>query len=283
MAAIGVIATSAPTILPNIDTRGGGLERKYRVEETLGRMAVGLVAALSLSVSACSSDDSGSGGQSASAQRITLTVGDQVKQTQSLLEASGELKDLPYDIDWASFESGPPLLEAAAAGKVDIGGTGDVPPVFAQASGAPLKIVAVQSREKPGDFLLAPSGSSVTSIADLKGKKVAFTKGSSSNGLVLALLDKAGLKPSDIQQTYLTPTEGLSAFTNGQVDAWAVWNPFAQVAISQHGAKVVSDGEGLVTSRRTTSPPRRRSATWRSRRRSAISSAVSRANKWWDP
>ncbi len=212
-----------------------------------GALAVGLIAALSLSVSACSSDDSGSGTQSASAQRITLTVGDQVKQTQSLLEASGELKDLPYDIDWASFESGPPLLEAAAAGKVDIGGTGDVPPVFAQASGAPLKIVAVQAREKPGDFLLVPSGSSVKSIADLKGKKVAFTKGSSSNGLVLALLDKAGLKPSDIQQTYLTPTEGLSAFTNGQVDAWAVWNPFAQVAISQHGAKAVSDGAGLVT------------------------------------
>ena len=64
---------------------------------------------------------------------------------------------------------------------------------------------------------------------------------------MLALLDKAGLKPSDIQQTYLTPTEGLSAFTNGQVDAWAVWNPFAQVAISQHGAQAVSDGAGLVT------------------------------------
>ena len=139
-----------------------------------GALAVGLIAALSLSVSACSSDDSGSGTQSASAQRITLTVGDQVKQTQSLLEASGELKDLPYDIDWASFESGPPLLEAAAAGKVDIGGTGDVPPVFAQASGAPLKIVAVQAREKPGDFLLVPSGSSVKSIADLKGKKLSL-------------------------------------------------------------------------------------------------------------
>ena len=63
-----------------------------------GALAVGLIAALSLSVSACSFDDSGSGTQSASAQRITLTVGDQVKQTQSLLEASGELKDLPLSL-----------------------------------------------------------------------------------------------------------------------------------------------------------------------------------------
>ncbi|MGV9827632.1 ABC transporter substrate-binding protein [Gordonia sp. NPDC003429] len=210
-------------------------------------VAAGVAAILAVSLSACSSDESSSGASSSGNDRITLTVGDQVKQTESLLEASGELKDLPYDITWASFESGPPLLEAASAGKVDIGGTGDVPPVFAQASGAKLKIVAVQARSKPGDFLLVPPGSSVRSIADLKGKKVAFTKGSSSNGLVLALLDQAGLKPADIEQTFLTPTEGLSAFTNGQVDAWAVWNPFAQVAISQHGATVVSDGAGLVT------------------------------------
>ncbi len=220
---------------------GLGLTKRW------GVVAAAAVATLALSVSACSSSEPAASSSSAAAQRITLTIGDQVKQTESLLQAAGQLKDLPYDVQWAAFESGPPLLEAAAAGKVDIGGTGDVPPVFAQSSGAPLKIVAVQARRKPTDFLLVKADSPVKSIADLKGKKIAFTKGSSSNGLVLALLDHAGLKPADIQQTLLTPTEGLSAFTNSQVDAWAVWNPFAEVAISQHGARVVTDGAGLTT------------------------------------
>ncbi|MFW0792120.1 ABC transporter substrate-binding protein [Gordonia sp. CPCC 205333] len=178
---------------------------------------------------------------------VTLTVGDQVKVNESLLDASGELKDLPYKIEWAAFEAGPPLLEAAAAGKVDFGGTGDVPPVFAQASRAPLKIVGTQARTKPNDFLLVPTGSGAKSIADLKGKKIAFTQGSSSHGLVLALLKKAGLSPKDITATYLSPPEALSAFTAGQVDAWAVWNPFATVGIAQAHAKVISDGAGLTT------------------------------------
>lgn len=213
------------------------------VRSRLVTVAVSIAAVCALALSACSSDDD----TSESAGRITLTVGDQVKSTQSLLEAAGELNDLPYDINWASFESGPPLLEAAGAGKVDFGGTGDVPPVFAQAGGAALKIVAVQARSKPNDFLIVPAGSTATSIADLKGKRVAFAKGSSSHGLVLALLEKAGLAPSDIEQTYLSPTEALSAFTAGQVDAWAVWNPYATVAQAQAQGKVIADGAGLVT------------------------------------
>ena len=205
---------------------------------------VSLALAGTLAATACSSADSSS---TDSSGRITLTVGDQVKQTQSLLEASGELNNLPYDIDWASFESGPPLLEAASAGKIDIGGTGDVPPVFAQSGGAALKIVAVQHRLKPTDFLIVPKNSQVSSISDLKGKKVAFAKGSSSHGLVLALLAQAGLRPSDIEQTYLSPAEALSAFTAGQVDAWAAWNPYATIAQAQASGKVIADGHGLTT------------------------------------
>ena len=204
-----------------------------------------IITLAALALAGCSSSDDSS--EASSSGRITLTVGDQVHQTQSLLEAAGELKDLPYDINWAEFESGPPLLEAAGAGKVDIGGTGDVPPVFAQSGGAPLKIVAVQARTKPNDFLVVPKDSTANSISDLKGKKIGFAKGSSSHGLTLALLKEANLTPDDIQATYLSPTEALSAFSNGQLDAWAVWNPYATVAQEQAGGKVIADGSDLTT------------------------------------
>ncbi|WP_307851740.1 ABC transporter substrate-binding protein [Williamsia sp. CHRR-6] len=196
-------------------------------------------------VSACSSDSGSS--DNAGSGSTTLIVGDQVKQTQSLLEASGELKDLPYKITWAAFESGPPLLEAASAGKIDVGGTGDVPPVFAQAGGAKVKIVGVQQRTKANDFLLVPAGSSAKSIADLKGKRIGVAKGSSSHGLLLGLLAQAGLKPTDVKATFLQPSEALSAFTAGQLDAWAVWNPFATVARTQAKAQVIADGTEVTT------------------------------------
>ncbi|MFT4085936.1 MAG: ABC transporter substrate-binding protein [Gordonia sp. (in: high G+C Gram-positive bacteria)] len=212
---------------------------------------IGITAAVLAAVvavgTACSSNDSTAADDTAGVGDVTLTVGDQVKGTQSLLEASGELKNLPYKIKWATFEAGPPLLEAAAADKIDFGGTGDVPPVFAQSAGSPLKIVAVTSVRKAGDYLLVPEGSSIKSVAELKGKKVAFTKGSSSNGLVLAALKQAGLKPSDITETFLSPSEGLAAFTSGQVDAWAVWNPYAAVAKSKGKPRVLADGTNLTS------------------------------------
>lgn len=213
-----------------------------------GRLGVSLAAvvALAMAGTACSSSD-GQSDDGVGSGDVTLVVGDQVKSTQTLLESAGELKDLPYKITWASFEAGPPLLEAAAAGKVDVGATGDVPAVFAQSAGSPLKIVSILAGSTANDFLLVPENSPIGSVAELKGKKVAFTKGSSSNGLVLALLDQAGLKPADITETYLTPNEGLAAFNAGQVDAWAVWNPYAVIAQQQSKARVLADGEGLTT------------------------------------
>ncbi|MFT3716178.1 MAG: ABC transporter substrate-binding protein [Gordonia sp. (in: high G+C Gram-positive bacteria)] len=221
--------------------------RNSAVQRRIGRIGISLAAATAVMVAgaACSSTDD-AGGSTKLDQNTTLIVGDQVKGTQSLLEAAGELKDVPYKIEWASFEAGPPLLEAEAAGKVDIGGTGAPPAVFAQAANSPIKIVGVETYPKVNDYLLVAPDSPIKTVADLKGKKVAFTKGSSSNGLVLALLKQAGLKPSDIQETYLNPTEGLSAFQSGQVDALAVWSPYAVLA-KQKGARVVGDGTGLVT------------------------------------
>ncbi|MFT3660268.1 MAG: ABC transporter substrate-binding protein [Gordonia sp. (in: high G+C Gram-positive bacteria)] len=203
-----------------------------------------MAAAVMAAAVGCSADSSDA---DAGTGDVTLVVGDQVKSTQTLLESAGESKDLPYKVRWASFEAGPPLLEAAAAGKVDVGSTGDVPALFAQSAGSPLKIITVLAGEAANDFLLVPKDSPITSVEQLKGKKVAFTKGSSSHGLVLALLDRAGLKPSDITETFLTPNEGLAAFDSGQVDAWAVWNPYATIGTRQSKARVLADGKGLTT------------------------------------
>ncbi|MCW2776712.1 MAG: putative transporter substrate binding lipoprotein [Frankiales bacterium] len=212
--------------------------------------------------------------------RVVLKVGDQVKLNQSVLEAAGELDDLPYRLEWASFTAGPPLLEALNAHAIDLGGTGDSPAAFAQASGAKLKVVAVQ--KGPGtDKVLVTKGSGITDVAGLRGKKVAVAKGSSAHGTLVGLLEKAHLSLSDITPVYLAPPDALSAFGSGKVDAWVVWNPYAAIGLTQAGGRQVADGTGIssgqsfvLASDRTLADPGKTAAA-----RDYVS-RLARANAW---
>jgi sulfonate transport system substrate-binding protein len=179
---------------------------------------------------------------------VKLRVGDQINLAKTLIEVSGEAEDAPYDIEWSSFAAGPPMLEAISAGAIDLGFTGDAPPIFAQSAGAAIKIVAVSAGRKPGQShvsILVPKDSPIQTVADLKGKKVAFPQGSAAHWLVLAALDKASLKASDIQAVYLPAADGLAAFTGGSIDAWAVWDPYVALGERQ-GGRTITTGAGVI-------------------------------------
>jgi sulfonate transport system substrate-binding protein len=178
--------------------------------------------------------------------KVTLTVGDQKGGSQALLSAAGDLKDVPYKIDWKPFTSGPPLLDAVSSGAVDVGGVGNTPPLFAIDQKKKLKVVSAYSQGATGDAIVLPKTSTIASVKDLKGKKVAVAKGSSANYNLLAQLKDAGLSFSDITPVYLQPSEALAAFKGGSVDAWAIWDPFTSQAEIDAHAKVLADGKGLV-------------------------------------
>ena len=177
--------------------------------------------------------------------KVTLVVGDQKGGSQALLQAAGDL-DTPYKIDWKPFTSGPPMLDAISSGAVAVGGVGNTPPLFAIDQKKKLKVVSAYSQGASGDAIIIPKDSTITSVKQLKGKKVAVAKGSSANFNLLAQLKDAGLKWSDITPVNLQPTEALAAFKGGSVDAWAIWDPFTSQAQVDAGAKVLSDGKGLV-------------------------------------
>ncbi len=152
------------------------------------------------------------------------------------------------DIEWSEFVSGPPLLEALAAGAVDLGATGDAPPLFAQAAGAPLRYVAVQPLTGQSEAILVPKDSTLTGAEQLRGKLVAFTKGSSSHLLVVKALAKAGLSLADIQPIHLSPADASSAFATGSLDAWATWDPYLALAQRDQAARVLIDGSAVARS-----------------------------------
>ena len=90
-----------------------------------------------------------------------------------------------------------------------------------------------------------PENSPLKTVADLKGHKIAFQKGSSSHNLVLRALQKAGLKFTDVQPAYLTPADARAAFQQGNVDAWAIWDPYYSAALLNGGVRVLTDGSEL--------------------------------------
>ncbi len=162
---------------------------------------------------------------------LTLQVGDQKGGTESLLRAARALDDLPYQVAFSTFTSGPPQVEAATAGKIDFAITGNTPPIFGAASNARIKVVSAYDGGGIGDQILVLADSPITSIDQLRGKSIAVGKGSSAHGHVLAQLDNAGLTPEDVKLVFLQPADALGAFTQRQADAWAIWDPYtAQTA-----------------------------------------------------
>jgi sulfonate transport system substrate-binding protein len=92
-----------------------------------------------------------------------------------------------------------------------------------------------------------PATSKITSLAQLKGKKVAFNRGSNAHYLLVKALEKAGLQYSDIEPVTLAPADARAAFERGSVDAWSIWDPFLAAAEKQLGARVLADGTGIVS------------------------------------
>lgn len=158
------------------------------------------------------------------------------------------LKALGVSVEWAPFPAGPQLMEAMNAGRVDLGSVGETPPIFAQAAGAQLVYIAGRKPSKgEGSGIIVRQDSPIKRLADLKGQRVVFQKGSASHYLLLRALQEAGLKYSDIQPIGLTPAEARDAFIQKKIDAWVTWDPFYAFVQKTANARTLRNAAGIAT------------------------------------
>jgi sulfonate transport system substrate-binding protein len=180
-----------------------------------------------------------------------LRIGYQKYGTLVLLKARGSLEKrlatLHVEVRWTEFPAGPQLLEGLNVGAIDFGTVGEAPPIFAQAAGADLIYVGNEPPASAAEAILVPKDSPIKTVAELKGKKVALNKGSNVHFLLVKLLEKAGVQYKDIDAVFLTPADARAAFERGSVDAWAIWEPFLAAAQRQTGARILADGNGVVS------------------------------------
>lgn len=178
----------------------------------------------------------------------TVRIGYQKNGSLVILRRQRTLEAQGMAVQWVEFNAGPPLLEALNAGAVDFGATGDTPPIFAQAAGADLLYVGAQPIRGENHAVLVRDNSPVRTLADLRGRRVAFTRGSSAHNVVVKALAKAGLTLGDVQPVALLPADAAAAFRQGSIDAWSIWDPFLAIAQQDPATRVLAQATAVAPS-----------------------------------
>lgn len=191
------------------------------------------------------------GGPARAATR-QLRIGWQKGGVVALLKGKGLLEErlapLGVEVTWSEFTSGPPLLEALGAGALDFGHTGDVPPVFALAARQDVVFVGAHEGSPVGAAILVRRDGPIKTIADLKGRKLAFKRGSSAHNVALRILRANGLSLDDVEQVDLGPPDAGPAFANGSVDAWSIWDPYTALAQQDPNVAALATAQGVLDS-----------------------------------
>ncbi len=172
-----------------------------------------------------------------------LRIGYQKNGSLVILKRQGTLEALfaprGIAVGWAEFNAGPPILEAMNAGAIEFGMAGDTPPIFAQAAGVNFVYVGAQPTTGENEAILVREGGPVRTLADLKGRRVGYTRGSSAHNALIQALASVGLTPADIQSVPLQPPDALAAFRSGSLDAWVIWDPFLAIAEQDAATRVL--------------------------------------------
>src|ERR1700759_445695 len=173
------------------------------------------------------------------ADTVVLRVGDQKGGNRSLLEISGLANELPYKIEWSEFPAAAPILEALNAGALDVGYPGDLAFLSVYAAGAPIKAIGGTRSDPKTQAILVRNDSPIKTAADLKGKRLAGTRGGWGQFLIDATLEKTGFTAADATFAPLGPVDAKVALLAGSIDGWAFWEPYVSYAIIKDLARVV--------------------------------------------
>ncbi len=185
---------------------------------------------------------------------VRVRIGTQKFGTSALLRVSGELErrlaEQQILVDWRHFDTGPPLVEALASGDIDIGSIGEVPPIFAQANGAPLLYVACEQAAPSSIALVVRDDSPIDSMLDLRGRRVALSPRANVHLLLMRALDMHGLTMADIRPVYAPRGVPSGPAALPDADAWMMWDPYLGDLQAQGGFRILFDGTGLVANTR---------------------------------
>lgn len=201
--------------------------REITVRKNIGRIAL-LAAAAVLAVSCATGDDENVALTAALPTEVppgvALTIS--ANNARVALTASGELAKLPFTVtSWPAVAAGPDVIQAFRGGSLDLATNAGIPPIHAHATGFDAKIVGVKYRESPHYKLATAPGTSIDSIADLRGKKIAFSPGQAQGVVILRTLKDAGISTDEVELVEINSPQFLTALQAKQIDVAPLGEP----------------------------------------------------------
>jgi aliphatic sulfonates family ABC transporter substrate-binding protein len=182
-------------------------------------------------------------------RRRRVRIGHQRFGLLGALAASGQLEARFADhgavVEWCTFNSGLDVITALLHDELALGVVGEGPSVLAQATPSGLAYVAAEASAPEAEAIVAPPGSPLRSVGDLRGRCVAVQRGANAHYLLLCALREAGVGLHEVRVLELAPAAAREAFAQGEVDAWAIWDPWL-AGLERAGAHVLRDGRGLA-------------------------------------
>jgi len=166
----------------------------------------------------------------------------------ALLQSIANIQAESFRVDYSNFASGQLVIEALNGGSLDFGNMSEIPPVFAAASTIhSFRQIAVLHGDVNNQVVLVPRGSIIAGLADLKGKRVGYVRATTSQYFLLRMLQSVGLTWADITPAPMGVADGLAAFSNGQLDAWAIYGFPIQRAMATEGARILKTALGFLS------------------------------------
>jgi sulfonate transport system substrate-binding protein len=187
---------------------------------------------------------------------VDLKVGYVVIGLQPLLDASGIFKNTPYNVEWVQFQAAGAIATGVQNGSLELGyGVGDASVAIAQGNAnppwtkgdVPLVVTTAMRYMDPSvtpEGLFVSKSSGIKKLSDLRGKKIAYSAGSSIELMFNAVLQKAHLTKSDVTPVNLASVAGNAAFLGGQVDAIVAPSAIAKPLLDA-GAKDILDANAF--------------------------------------
>ena len=143
-----------------------------------------------------------------------------------------------YNFEVHVFENGPAINEAITAGELDFAAYGDTPAIQGFANGIDVQIISTLWLSDNAYALIAGPDSGVESTKDLKGKRLGYRAGTTTHQLILKILEKEGLKESDVTLVNIGSAEGIAAIVAGDLDTVIAAQPF-EPTLEQTGGKLI--------------------------------------------
>lgn len=176
-------------------------------------------------------------GAAAQTKEVVIGYQDMVVPWRYAQETREVEKRTGYKVTYRKLGSGAEVVRALASGAIHIGEAGSSPFAAALSQGVPIEVFWILDNINDAEALVARNGSGVSTLADLKGKKIGLPYVSTTHFHALVALQDAGVDPKSVKILNLRPPEILAAWERGDIDATFVWDPV--LAKAKQGGKVL--------------------------------------------